>query len=440
MVIKMKDEDLFKKIDAIVCDYEKEIISLAKNLVKIPSENIVPDGFEKKAQEFLYYKLKDTKYLDLDMFTPLEVKEIIDHPAYFKGRNYKDRPNVVGKIKGKSDSKSIIFSSHMDTVTRNPLPWKENDPFSGKIEDGNLYGRGSLDMKGQIASTFILLKIVSDLNIELDGSLIVESVVDEENAGSNGTLASRLRGYNADIAIVPEPSMLSVCPACKGGKVYKVVTEGKAGTGYGGEELINPAYGLGALMRSISDYYDYINSNANPSGFFYKGEKKPREVILDKVQIGDLSPGGNITIPGKAWFSIFIQSLPGYSEQDLDNEFSSFILNVAKNDKKFLANMPKITGITRYLWPFETNPDHPSIPLIKESFEGFSGQSPKVEGAKFACDGFIFHKYFNTPTIIFGPRGGNAHAQDEFVKVGDLILLTKIFLYVVLKWCGGKIN
>ena len=138
MVIKMKDEYLFKKIDEIVCDYEKEIISLAKDLVKIPSENIVPDGFEKKAQEFLYDKLKHTKYLDLDIFTPLEVKGITDHPAYFKGRNYKDRPNVVGKIKGKSDGKSIIFSSHMDTVTRNPLKWKEDDPFSGKIEDGNL--------------------------------------------------------------------------------------------------------------------------------------------------------------------------------------------------------------------------------------------------------------------------------------------------------------
>ena len=59
----------------------------------------------------------------------------------------------------------------------------------------------------------------------------------------------------------------------------------------------------------------------------------------------------------------------------------------------------------------------------------------------------ILIHHFNTTyrkilvnNIIFGPRGGNAHAQDEFVKVDDLILLTKIFLYVVLKWCGGKIN
>ncbi|MGM0365534.1 MAG: M20 family metallopeptidase [Actinomycetota bacterium] len=436
----MRDEPFLKKVDAIVCDYEKDIIKLASELVKIPSENIAPDGFEKKAQEFLYDRLKHIKNVDLDLFTPLEVKGITEHPAYFKGRNYKDRPNLVGKLKGEGGGKSIIFSSHMDTVTRNPLPWEKGDPFSGKIEEGNLYGRGSFDMKGALASTFMVMNIISDLGIQLNGDLIVESVVDEENGGSNGTLASRIRGYNADMAIIPEPSMLSICPACKGGKAYKVITEGKAGTGYGGEQIINPAYGLGSLMRSISDYSDDINSNTNPSGHFYQNEEKPREVILDKVQIGDLSPGGNITIPDQAWFSIFIQSLPGYSQEDLDTEFTNHILKVARENKKVFAKEPQVQSITRYLWPFETDPKHPGIALLENAFKGLYNKDAVVEGAKFACDGFIFHKYFNIPTIIFGPRGGNAHAQDEFVRIDDLLLLTKIFLFLVLKWCGGKID
>ncbi len=434
----MNNGYLFKKIDAIVCDYKEEIIGLARDLVKIPSENIAPDGFEKDAQEFLYDKFKDINNIELDKFTPLEVKGIQDHPAYFKGRNYKDRPNVVGQLKGQGGGKSIIFSNHMDTVTRNPLPWKENDPFSGKIKDGDLFGRGSFDMKGALASTFMLMKIISDLDIGIKGDLMVESVVDEENAGSNGTLASRIKGYNADVAILPEPSMLSICPGGKGGKVYRVFTEGKAGTGYGGEQLVNPAYGLGALMRSISDYSDYINTSAKPAGHYYRDEKKPREVILDKVQIGDLSPGGNISIPDKAWFSIFIQSLPGYSEHDLDEEFRNFITDVSKKDKKVFPAEPEVVGLTRYLWPFETDPGHKSIPILETALKKWHNTA-QVEGAKFACDGFIFHKYFSTPTIIFGPRGGNAHAQDEFVKVDDLILMTKVFLYLVLRWCEGEI-
>ena len=87
-MIKKEDKYLFNKIDTIVSDYEKEIIKLARSLVKIPSENIVPDGFEKEAQEFLYNELSSIKDLDIDIFTPLEVKTISDHPAYFKGRKF----------------------------------------------------------------------------------------------------------------------------------------------------------------------------------------------------------------------------------------------------------------------------------------------------------------------------------------------------------------
>jgi len=436
----MNKGKIVNKINDYVKQYEDEIIDLAQNLIKIPSENIAPTGFEKEAQMFLLDKLKEIDGIEIDSFTPIEVKGIEEHPAYFKGRKYKDRPNVVALKRGSGGGKSVIFSSHIDTVTKNPLPWDTGDPFSGKIVDGELFGRGSFDMKGALASTIVLLKIVSDQKIKLKGDLIVESVVDEENGGSNGTLASRLRGYNGDVAILPEPSLLTVCPACKGGKVYRVKTKGRAGTGYGGEELINPAYGLGALMKSINDYEKEINIKANPKGIFYKGEEKPRTVILDKVQAGDLKPGGNITIPESAWFSIFINTLPGYSEEDLDSEFKDFINNVASKNSELFPQLPKVEGLTRYLWPYETDPNHPVVSIIKDGLELFRKERAVVEGAKFACDGFIFNKYFSIPTIVFGPRGGNAHAQDEYVLVEDLFLLTKIFLYVVLKWCEGNLG
>ena len=436
----MNEGDITRKINDYVKKYEDEIIDLAQNLIKIPSENIAPNGFEKDAQLFLLDKLKEINGIEVDSFTPIEVEGIEKHPAYFKGREYKDRPNVVALKRGSGRGKSVIFSSHIDTVTRNPLPWDTGDPFSGKIVDGKLFGRGSFDMKGILASTVILLKIISDNKIELKGDLIVESVVDEENGGSNGTLASRLRGYNGDVAILPEPSLLTMCPACQGGKAYRVKAEGRAGTGYGGEKLVNPVYGLGALMKSINEYEKEINIKADPKGIFYKEEEKPRTVILDKVQAGDLKPGGNVGVPDSAWFSIFINTLPGYSEEDLDSEFNNFINKVARENSELFPQPPKIEGLTRYLWPYETDPNHPVVSIMKDGLKSFRKEKAVVEGAKFACDGFIFNKYFSIPTIVFGPRGGNAHAQDEYVLVEDLLLLTKVFLYVALKWCKGNLD
>ena len=79
---------------------------------------------------------------------------------------------------------------------------------------------------------------------------------------------------------------------------------------------------------------------------------------------------------------------------------------------------------------------HESVRLLVEASKRFGINSPVVAGAKFGCDAFMFTKYFVTPAIIFGPRGGGAHAQDEFVIAEDLILLTKIYLGFILDWCG----
>jgi acetylornithine deacetylase len=304
------------------------------------------------------------------------------------------------------------------------------------VRNGKLYGRGSFDMKGALAASFVLLKILSDKNVLSEGDVIVESVVDEENGGSNGTLACRLRGYDGDAAILPEPSLLSICPACKGGKTYRIDIQGRAGTGFAGEEIVNPIYGLGALLRGIRDYEIMINENPRSAGRFYSSVQNPRTVTLDKAHAGDLEPGGNVGVPDSAWFSVYINTLPGFSEKDLDTELTRYLLERVRKDSALFPQEPTIRGISRYLYPFETDPSHPIIPLLETGVASFSDSGAVVEGADFACDGFIFHRFFNIPTIIFGPRGGNAHAQDEFVFIDDLVFFTKVCLYTVMKWCG----
>ena len=425
-----------KTVNKYVEEYREELLELASELVRIPSENIAPNGYEKKCQDFLYDYLKKIKGIEIDYFSPLDVKGIEDHPAYKPGRNYCDRPNVVAMKNGGNNGKTVIFSSHVDTVSSKPLPWSTGNPFSGKIIDGRLYGRGSFDMKGALASTVMCLKIIAEKELQLKGKVIVESVVDEENAGSNGTLASRLRGHNGDVAILPEPSLLNICPACKGGKIFRISLDGKAGTGYGGELTSNPIYGIGLLAHSISEYEKIINSTHKYGSAYYELERNPRTVIVDKMQAGDLDPGGNIGIPDEAWLSLFINTLPGFTEEMLDAEFNNFIEGVVGKHKDTFVRKPLVQGVSRYLWPYEIDPQHAGVRSLVEAAKGIGMNNPVVTGAKFACDGFIFTKYFDTPAIVFGPRGGNAHAQDEFVIAEDLILLAKTYLYYALKWCN----
>ncbi|MEX0850129.1 MAG: M20/M25/M40 family metallo-hydrolase, partial [Gaiellaceae bacterium] len=64
-----------------------------------------------------------------------------------------DRPNVVARIEGGAGP-SLAFLSHTDTVLADPAEW-DRDPWSGDLVDGEVWGRGALDMKGQAAASAV---------------------------------------------------------------------------------------------------------------------------------------------------------------------------------------------------------------------------------------------------------------------------------------------
>jgi acetylornithine deacetylase/succinyl-diaminopimelate desuccinylase-like protein len=59
-----------------------------------------------------------------------------------------------------------------------------------------------------------------------------------------------------------------------------------------------------------------------------------------------------------------------------------------------------------------------------------------VEGARFACDSFVFNLHSGTPALIWGPKGGNAHAPDEYVEVEPFMDLVKMYALTMIEWCG----
>ena len=145
------------------------------------------------------------------------------------------RNNVVGTIKGSGGGKSLIFNGHIDTVpTGRAEDWKFSDPFSGSIENNNIYGRGSCDMKGGVVAHAMAATALHRADVQLKGDLILESVVGEEVMDHEaGTTATIKRGYRADAAIVSEPSAsgetpLAVVPVSPGLLWMSVSTIGKA--------------------------------------------------------------------------------------------------------------------------------------------------------------------------------------------------------------------
>ena len=64
------------------------------------------------------------------------------------------------------------------------------------------------------------------------------------------------------------------------------------------------------------------------------------------------------------------------------------------------------------------------------------GKAPVIAGIEGPCDMYVFQQVFGIPAILWGPRGGNTHAADEYVEIDSLVTAAKALLLFICRWCG----
>jgi len=421
---------------ALIDQSKDELIDLTRQMIRIPTENKQTIGGERECQFFLADRFKEFGF-STDIFTPLDVAGIEEHPYFVPGRDYINRPNVVATLKGNGSGKSLIISGHIDVCAKEPMIWK-HDPFGAEIENGRIYGRGSLDMKGGLAAGIIAMKVLFEAGVKLNGSLYLESVVDEEGSGA-GSLSCILRGYRADAVIIPEPTNMKVCPASMGEKYMRITIQAEHNKQYfgGGLNDINPVYGIAKIIDALYIFDKKRNQiqqeNIHP---LYRNVSNPLAISIEQLKAGDVGVPGAFGIPVSSWMLVSMRIFPGTTEAEFEKELSSFLEPIIEREPILKRNPPVISDEAHFLHPHEIDPDHAIVKTLSESFEQVCKKPARVEGAPFACDGFLFDKYGHMPVVILGPGGENAHAADEYVNIEDLINLAKIYALTIMNWCG----
>ena len=90
-----------------------------------------------------------------------------------------ERANLVAQIPGRGEGPSLLLLSHTDTVVADPSEWQV-DPWSGELRDGEIWGRGALDMKGEVAASAVTLASLKREGFAPAGDLIFVAAADEE--------------------------------------------------------------------------------------------------------------------------------------------------------------------------------------------------------------------------------------------------------------------
>lgn len=406
------------------------LVELTRDLVRIPSENRAPDGSESQCQQFIASRLRACGW-NPTLYSPASVPGISEHPLWWPGRNYSGRPNVGARLPGAGGGRSLVLSGHIDTVPAGSEPWQHN-PFGGEVEGNRLYGRGSVDMKGGIATSLFVVEALRDLKIRLKGDLIFESVVDEEFGGVNGTLAGRLAGFNGDAAVLCEPTALRICPAQRGGRTahitFRAPNDGILGAAGGSavEQLRLFLEWLGRFREgrakaSVHPLYAHL-SDAVP-------------VTVTRIHTAPWGTGEPTNIPSTCRVELFWQAMPDETADTIDREFHAWFEAMLAAHPGAFRLRPDIEHPIRWLPGSALGAGNNLVCELSECAGEVLAATPPVEGIEGPCDMFVFHE-FGIPALLWGARGGNLHNPDEYVEIDSLVDAASVLLAFVCRWCG----
>ncbi len=136
-----------------------EAVSLLQELIRLDTVN--PPGNESRAAELLR-----------DYLEPFGV----ECELYAR---VPERANLVARLRGRGEGPRLMLLSHTDTVLADPDEWSV-DPWSGELRDGCVWGRGALDMKGQVAAAAVAIASLAREGFEPAGDLLFAATADEE--------------------------------------------------------------------------------------------------------------------------------------------------------------------------------------------------------------------------------------------------------------------
>jgi acetylornithine deacetylase len=312
----------------------------------------------------------------------------------------------------------------------------QRDPFGAEIEGDHLFGLGAGDMKGGVAIALTVAQAIKELDIDLKGDLLVETVVDEEFGGVNGTLAGRVRGHNADAAVLLEPTNLEVYPAARGARIINLELTSRSQV-VGGEVDTLAFERLPYLLQQIKVFADQRQQGASAPDLF-KAYENPVPVWVTKLTTGPWSYEEPIATPGRLLIQIYWQMMPGEKQADVDDEFHAWLDGVIASKPEWYKD--SLTVETEYVVRFMPGTmiesDHPFVQAFSRSVSESLQTPAKVIGAPFPCDLFAIQQDAGIPGLVFGAAGGNYHGADEFLDLESQWQAARALFAFVLEWCG----
>jgi succinyl-diaminopimelate desuccinylase len=350
-----------------------------------------------------------------------------------------NRANIIAQVKSAGKRPALLFVCHLDVVGPGQDPW-EHPPFDASEENGRVYGRGTTDMKGGIASVVAAMCELVDAQTDLQGDILFAATAGEETdsagvvrlvgqmgAGSHacptdsgqpqgvgdpkrimsrlGTLAPAVAGV-----VIPEPTDFAVVTAHRGLFWLKITTRGKA------VHSSMPERGVNAIL-SMKRVLDELEQ--------YRIPFAPHPLLgACSMSINTISsPEVMNMVPDRCTLGVDIRTLPGQDHDALRYDFERILAKLKAGTPQFDADLT----VERAVKALETDS---ACEFVKKLCSAVGVDLTNV--VAFTTDAPHLAP-LGAPIVIYGPgKSKMCHQVDEYIEIADLRKGADLFKNIIL--------
>jgi len=412
------DERLLAEIES----RRDELVALTQALVRIPTVN-PPGEFYRDICELIGERLRVRGF-------SIEMLRAEGSPG---DSDRYPRWNVVARREGKAPGQCVHFNSHIDVVELGS-GWT-TDPFAGEVKDGRVYGRGTCDMKGGLATSIVAAEAFIDLYPDFAGAIEISGTADEETGGFGGVAWLAEKGFfspeRVQHVIIPEPlNKNRICLGHRGVWWAEIETHGRIAHGsmpFLGDSAIRH---MGAVLAEMEASLFPALAEKRTAMPVVPPQARQSTLNINSLHGGQEEPEAGFTgfpapvVAHSARMIIDRRYLIEESPDAVRREMVDLLERVK-------AERPGFSYEIRDLWsisPTMTERDAPVVAAVSEAIGTVLGTGPDYVVSPGTYDQKHIDRIGRMHNCIaYGPGILDlAHQPDEYVGIEDMVDSAKV--------------
>ncbi|MCU1673329.1 MAG: peptidase [Frankiales bacterium] len=407
----------------------ERLVALLQELLAIPS--ITGSAAESDAQYRLAQHL-DAAALSTDLWA-------IDLPATMADPDFPgleaprdDAYGLVGTWAGTDpDGPVLVLNGHIDVVPPgDPTAWSDQ-PWSGTVRGGSVYGRGACDMKGGLVCQVVALEALREAGVTLRSTVQLQSVVGEEDGGL-GTFATLRRGYRGDLAVVCEPTGTNLVTANAGALTFRLTVPGlavHASVRDHGVDAIEKYLLVHTALRELE-----ARRNDDPHRLM-QHLTLPYPLSVGTVRAGDWASSVPDLLVAEGRLGVAL----GEPVADARADLQRTVDEVCAADPWLTENPVRLEWVGGQFGSSLLDDGDPLVARVSAAHHRLTGRTPGIEGAPWGSDIRLLTDLGGIPGLHYGPGDvRKAHGPDESVPVADLLTVTRTLVMLIAATCGAS--